>query len=224
MNISRIRGLERLKVWHLKVRYDLVTERLVYDRTLTPGPGSSLYGLEVARAMNIPDRVLAAAMEIRHEILGTASTADAPMSAWNSGVQRKECAKCGSGVVRDLEVHHIQMRAGADAAGRLADGTHQNHIRNLIVLCEACHLKHHAGELEVGPLKAGSASTAAAEEPQALQKPLQRTKWSPEQIEIIRGYLRNFPKVAPKRLVYDLEEKESIVISVASLARFRTSL
>jgi len=226
MNISRIRGLERLKVWHLKVRYDLATERLVYDRTLTPGPGSSLYGLEVARAMNIPDRVLAAAMEIRHEILGTASTADAPMSAWNSGVQRKECAKCGSGVVRDLEVHHIQMRSGADAVGRLADGTHQNHIRNLIVLCEACHQKHHAGGLEVAPLKASSSeAAAAAEEPEAAaKKPLQRTKWSPEQIEIIRGYLRNFPKVAPKRLVYDLEEKESIVISVASLARFRTSL
>ena len=48
----------KLKVWHLRVEYDPVSQKLIYDRTLMPGSGSSLYGLEVANAMDLPLELL----------------------------------------------------------------------------------------------------------------------------------------------------------------------
>jgi DNA mismatch repair protein MutS len=69
-----------LNIWHLKVHYDPVTQKLIYERHLTPGPGSSLYGLEVARAMNVPVAFLAKALAIRRRLLGTAAEEEAPRS------------------------------------------------------------------------------------------------------------------------------------------------
>ena len=139
-----------LKVWHLQVRFDPATQRLFYDRTLHPGSGSSLYGLEVAKAMAVPFDVLESAHAIRKGLVGMATEADAPTSGWNSAVQRRVCEVCGSHKV--LEAHHIQQRKDA-VGGRLADGTHMNSMKNLTVLCEVCHDKVHGGELEVGPVQ-----------------------------------------------------------------------
>ena len=224
MERPRIRDLPKLKVWHLKVRYDPAADRLVYERTLTPGAGSSLYGLEVARAMNIPEDVLAMAHEFRREILGTAAANEAPLSDWNRAVARRACELCGNPIVRDLEVHHIQPRASANHQGRLEDGTHQNHVRNLIVVCAKCHDKHHSGEITIGPLVATSdgPQRVQANSPQPTEK--RSTKWTKEQLATIEAYLRNYPNVVPKRLVYDLETKEGIQLSVSSLTRMRTNL
>jgi DNA mismatch repair protein MutS len=49
---------ERVEIWHLHVEYDPMTQKLIYDRSLRPGSGSTLYGLEVARAMDLPSEVL----------------------------------------------------------------------------------------------------------------------------------------------------------------------
>lgn len=215
MDIPRVRALERLQVWHLKVRYDMATDRLIYERTLTPGPGSSLYGLEVARAMALPDSVLEMAHELRRGILGTATAAEAPVSVWNGQVVRQACEVCGAALVKDLEVHHIQPRASGV----------NNHVRNLAVLCAKCHDKHHAGEIVVQPLVATSdGPVRPAVAPVAAPSGPKSGKWTTEQKEIIRAYLRNYPTLAPKRLVFDLGQKEGIVISEASLRAMRGKL
>ena len=235
MKIPAVAALPRLKVWHLKVNYDPVADRLIYDRTLTPGAGSTLYGLEVARAMNIPDAVLAAAHTIRRGLLGTTVETDAPTSAWNPAVQRRACERCGAALVRDLEVHHIQARASATANGRLADGTHMNHVRNLMVVCQTCHDRHHAGTAPIEPRKATSDGPMCvspvsppgsdAEEATTVRTTSSpRSKWTAEQMEIIEIYLRRYPNVPPKRVAFDLEEKEAIKISVASLRTIRGNL
>ena len=242
MKIPSVAALPRLKVWHLKVHYDPATDRLIYDRTLTPGAGSTLYGLEVARAMNIPDAVLAAAHTIRRTLLGTAVETDAPASAWNPAVQRRACERCGAKLVRDLEVHHIQARATAGVNGRLADGTHMNHVRNLMVVCQICHDRHHAGTAPIEPRKAtsdGPMCVAPVSPPgsdseeggntivttaTARTTSSQRSKWTAEQMEIIEHYLRRHPNVPPKRVMFDLEEKEGIKISAASLKTIRGNM
>lgn len=239
MEIPSVARLPRLKVWHLKVNYDPVTDRLIYDRTLTPGAGSTLYGLEVARAMNIPDAVLATAHTIRRTLLGTAAETDAPVSAWNPSVQRRNCERCGAAIVRDLEVHHIQARATATGAQRLADGTHMNHVRNLMVVCQTCHDRHHSGQAPIEPRKATSDGPVClphsppcsdSEENTLVSRTTTRTtsssrsKWTAEQMETIETYLRRYPNVAPKRVAFDLEEKEGIKISVASLRTIRGNL
>jgi DNA mismatch repair protein MutS len=240
MEIPEVAKLSRLKTWHLKVHYDVAADRLVYDRTLTPGPGSSLYGLEVARAMNIPDDILTTAHQIRRKLLGTAAESEAPMSAWNPTVQRRACEKCGAAIVRELEVHHLQPRATANAAGRLPDGTHQNHIRNLVVLCAKCHDAEHAeGAAPLTPLRLtsdgpirlptsppDSPRTVATEQTTTtgLRTSSTKSKWTSEQMLIIEAALRKFPTLPPKRIAFDLEREHGIQISVASLRTIRGRL
>jgi len=222
MMIPAITELHRLKVWHLKVRYDALSDILVYERTLTPGHGSSLYGLEVARAMSIPREVLDDAMNIRKTLLGTASNSDAPLSAWNPAVQRKACELCSKSIVNDLEVHHIQQRANA-VNGRNSDGTHINDLRNLIVVCSKCHDSIHSDSIQVGSVVQTSVGPRRTTTKRSvIIKPL-AGGYSEEQRETIENYLRNNPSATPKRAVFDLEQK-GITISFASLKGFRKNV
>jgi 5-methylcytosine-specific restriction endonuclease McrA len=54
---------------------------------------------------------------------------------------------CGG--TEGLETHHIVPQAAADADGLIRPGKHKNSKDNLAVLCDACHLKHHAGAIHI---------------------------------------------------------------------------
>jgi DNA mismatch repair protein MutS len=219
--ILSIPSLPPLKIWHLKVRYDPSNERLIYERTLTPGPGSSLYGLEVARAMNLPLSVLDAAASIRRDVLGTTTPMEAPKSQWNSAVQRYECELCGHKIVHELEVHHIRQRRDA-LDGKFEDGTSQDDVRNLVVVCATCHDKHHSNEIVIqpliqtseGPMRMGSVSSTAETH--------RRSKWSDDELETIQRYLRSASIHPLKRIAFELKERENITISTAALRNFRS--
>jgi DNA mismatch repair protein MutS len=217
-----IRGLPPLKIWHLKVRYEGATDRLIYERTLTPGPGSSLYGLEVARAMNLPDEVLAQAGAIRRQLLGTANESEAPMSQWNGGIQRRECEVCSRGITKDLEVHHIRGRAEA-VEGKFADGTDQNSARNLIVVCAECHDKHHAGELEIGELRLTSdgleRSSSTVTGSMSSMKRSKRV-FSQEETECIQAALAKHKGRPLTRILVALEE-QGVRLTPAQLKQFQ---
>jgi DNA mismatch repair protein MutS len=252
-SLPAVSGLPGLRVWHLRVRYDAATDRLVYDRTLHPGAGSSLYGLEVAKAMALPLEVLEAAHAIRRELTGTVAAGAAAPSEWNAVICRRACEVCGLGIVRDLEVHHIRPRAAAGPGGRFEDGSNMNDVRNLIVVCQGCHDRHHAGELHIGPVKmtsdgpvrevglvapspdpvelvtdsaGASASAPARSATTAPKKAVARASGglSEEQLETVREYLRKYPKMAAPRLVYDLEAEEGIRITVQRLRTIRASI
>jgi DNA mismatch repair protein MutS len=219
-DIPVVASLPTLKVWHLRVRHDLATDRLIYDRTLHPGAGSSLYGLEVAKAMMIPFTVLESAHAIRKSLVGQKTETDAPASAWNAAIQRRACEICGAEGSRSLEVHHIKERATA-VGGKLSDGTSMNALRNLVVVCDACHDKHHAKEIEIGPVKQTSEGPV-----RELQKYAHTPQNSPTeaQIEQIRSELRAYPNLDPKRMVFDLEQRHGIRITVQRLRTIRASL
>lgn len=223
--IPLVASLPTLKVWHLRVRHDPATDRLVYDRTLHPGAGSSLYGLEVAKAMMIPFDVLESAHTIRKSLVGQKTETDAPASAWNSRIQRRICEVCGADASANLEVHHSEERASA-VAGKLADGTSMNAVRNLVVVCEACHDKHHAKELEIGPVK--QTSDGPVREVASLKNKKYVLKASPglteEQNETIKGELRKYPNLEPKRMAFDLEHRHGIKITVQRLKTIRAGL
>jgi DNA mismatch repair protein MutS len=221
--LSEISSLPQLGIWHLRVHYDAANDRLIYDRTLHRGPGGTLYGLEVARAMHLPYEILKEANRFRRSLLGETSVDEASTSSWNSLVLRKECEICNSAITRDLEVHHIQPRASA-TEGRLDDGSSMNNLRNLIVVCQACHDKHHAGELEIGPQKQTSAgpqrvTTSTTPAPKKV-----KVKWTEGEQQTIEQTLRKFPHVSITRLVYDLKQQDDIVISEAALRKMKQSL
>ena len=62
---SEIKELEKLCLKHMTVRYDIITDALIYDRLLKDGPGNSTYGLEVCKSLSMPDDFLKRAYDIR---------------------------------------------------------------------------------------------------------------------------------------------------------------
>jgi DNA mismatch repair protein MutS len=215
-----------VKVWHLHVEYNPVTKKLIYDRSLRPGSGSTLYGLEVARAMDLPFEFIEQALANRHKMMGTTKQIDAAASSWNRDIIRKECEVCHKPMIRDLEVHHIQPRASASEA-ILPDGTHMNDKRNLMVLCEECHDKVHAGTVSIGPIQMTSdgpvreVSVAIAPHSASLTK---RSKWSDEDMEVVTGTLKEYTALSLKSIRALLSSKYGIEISEGVLGKIRKEL
>ena len=220
LSVAAVAACPGLQTWHLRVRYEPATGVLVYDRTLQKGAGSSMYGLEVARALNLPADFLEEAQRARHELLGSAPDEEAPASSWNPVVKRKGCEVCGSAFVAEIEIHHIRPRKDATTSGHFSDGTHQNHMRNLIAVCAGCHDKHHAEELEIGPVKQTSEGPVRllTVEPPATKT---KSKWAVQQQQTILKLLREKPNVAISRILFELEEYHAIKISSATLQKIR---
>ena len=222
LSIKEVQTCTALQVWHLRVKYEPATGILVYDRTLQKGAGSSMYGLEVARALSLPTEFLEVAQGFRHELLGTRGDEMAPASSWNAQVKRKACELCECAFVAEIEIHHIQPRQDASASGHFADGTHQNHLRNLIAVCQACHDKHHAGIVTIGTVKQTSEGPIRdISNIIVATKPAVKSKWTAVQMETILKILREKPTVAISRILFELDDYHSIKISSATLQKIR---
>ena len=208
-----------LGVWHLQCHYDIVNDRLVYDRTLHKGPGTTLYGIEVARAMHIPMPIVEAALTFRRKLEGEQTYAEATPSHWNASIVAKRCEKCDSPKAKELEVHHVKHRADANEAGRFKDGTHQNDIRNLAVLCEKCHDDLHAGLFEIGPVQQTSDGETRSFTTTTTTKT--KTKATDEKRPIIEKYLREHPNIPLKRIVHAIQINENMVVSEAMVRAVR---
>jgi len=213
----------KLKIWHLHVEYDPVSHKLVYDRTLLPGPGSTLYGLEVARAMDLPLEFLELAQQQRHKLLHSSSHLDAKPSSYNSLVRRSACEVCGSPAA--LEVHHIEQQASA-TNGILPSGIPMNDVANLVVLCAACHDKHHADTLEVLPLVQTSDGLERSETQSTRTKSTatKKGKWSEEEMAQIHQLLNKYKTASLKGVAYQLKEQFGIEISSQALGAIRRTL
>ena len=59
---------DNVKHFHLKVHYIEDTKKLIYDRKIQEGSGSSIYGLEVCRAMDLDPEFIKEANEIRKDL------------------------------------------------------------------------------------------------------------------------------------------------------------
>jgi DNA mismatch repair ATPase MutS len=214
---------EGVEVLHLHVEYDPLTKKLIYDRTLRPGSGSSLYGLEVARAMDLPFEFIEQALVNRHKLVGSSSQQDAKSSSWNKSIIRKSCEVCKTDIVSELEVHHIKPRESAKN-GILEDGTHMNDSRNLIVLCEKCHDEHHAGKLEIGNVVITSDGESRMIQNPVQQQQKQQTKsrkWTDEEIEIVKNIIVKYSSLSLKSIKSHLQAKFGINISESMLSHFK---
>jgi DNA mismatch repair protein MutS len=218
-DLLKVPGLcQKVAVWHLRV-ITMPDGKLVYDRSLQPGSGSSSYGLEVAKAMGLPFEIIQRAHEIRRGIEGTATVQDAPKSRYNSQIQRRACEVCGSHDVRQLEVHHIEEQAKGGS----------NKQRNLAVLCERCHDDHHNKKIEVSPLTQTSEGLEriSAAAPAPTEAPtqtfgLERFAHVPKDTnaELIKQIVMKYPERPAKRIATILQEEHGIKMSPAQLKRY----
>ena len=148
VNYEEIRAMTRLVLRHMEVVYDKEKGCLVYDRKLREGSGSSLYGLEVCKSLNLPEEFLDLAFQIRVKYYPETGGA---LSLHPSHYNVKKlvgglCEKCG--LERSVEVHHLIHQASAGEDGFILDrekgiALHKNHPANLMSLCEKCHKKMH---------------------------------------------------------------------------------
>jgi DNA mismatch repair protein MutS len=135
-----------VRPYHLSVRSQEDGNGLIYDRILRGGRGPAMYGLEVCRGLDMDPQFLEYAAVLRRQWEGT-EIDRAKVSRYNAAVAVQVCDACGS---QDrLETHHIVPQAAANERGFVGVGRHKNDAGNLVVLCDACHDKHHRGEIEV---------------------------------------------------------------------------
>ena len=134
-------GKQRVRSYHLTVK--AVGSSLQYDRLLKEGSGSEMYGLEVCRGLDMDPEFLALAFSIRKRRSGETV---GKLSRYNAAVAVSSCSLCGG--TEGLETHHIVPQAAA-VKGRIAAGVSKNVVSNLAVICEACHLKHNKGRLDI---------------------------------------------------------------------------
>lgn len=148
-NYEEILSLSRLTMKHLTVLYDKENDALIYDRKLKDGPGNSMYGLEVCRALNLPDEFLEMAHTIRIKYHATTDdTLSMKTSHFNAKKIMSMCEMCNENMGK--EVHHLQHQKCANGDGMIqnVDGStfHKNNVANLMTLCEKCHDKMHKEE------------------------------------------------------------------------------
>jgi DNA mismatch repair protein MutS len=206
-----------LRIWHLHVEYDPVSEKLIYHRVLREGSGSSLYGLEVAKAMKIPADILEDALLFRKRLTGEVVLSEATGSSWNSSVIRTACSLCGALVTKSLEVHHIRERSEADANGRLPDGSDVHARANLVTVCDACHDDLHKKEVSVGPV----VQTSEGSERSVSVKTETKSKWSEDELTTIKNTFIKFPSISDKTMSNYLLNSSNIKISASSLKKMR---
>jgi DNA mismatch repair protein MutS len=113
---------------------------------LKEGSGSAIYGLEVAKAMDLDSIFIDKANTIRRKILGkTNQIIDNNTSVYNPNVIKTVCSICKKPTD---EIHHINEQHLADKNGMI--GTfHKNSLFNLVQLCNTCHDSVHYGNLTI---------------------------------------------------------------------------
>ena len=225
MQIKEVVGDPLLKVWHLHVEYDMAKDRLVYHRALKPGSGSSLYGLEVAKAMRIPADILEDAIRFRKSLSRESELSESVGSSWNNSVIRRSCQKCGLTETGNLEVHHIRERHTAvGPSGHLADGSSVHALANLAVLCQSCHDALHRGAISVGPLiqtSEGPEESTTLVTTSVVGDSGKKSKWSEEELTTIGRISKELKHLSNANLSNYLMNHHQIEISSSSLKKFR---
>jgi DNA mismatch repair protein MutS len=135
---------------HLEVAYDEEQDKLLYNRTLQSGSGSSIYGLEFAKSLHMDKEFLDVANGIRKRLANDYDELELLVkkkkrSKYNKDLYVTKCVICGN-IAED--VHHISHQSMANQAGFIGH-FHQDHKHNLIPLCRDHHNEIHSGKIHV---------------------------------------------------------------------------
>jgi DNA mismatch repair protein MutS len=140
--------MPRMRMCHMRVHYDRVTDALVYDRQICEGSGDTMYGLEVCAFLKMPDVFLQQAYQYRADFIASAEPDILSLtpSRYNTKkLKGTKCEACGAAV--STEIHHTIEQHTANPAGLVTTPhgarIHKNHPANLVALCESCHLRTH---------------------------------------------------------------------------------
>ncbi|MEA2017034.1 MAG: DNA mismatch repair protein [Campylobacterota bacterium] len=147
--IKEIEKLNNIICLHLSVLYNEQDDKLMFDRKLSYGSGSSMYGLEFAKSLHMDKEFLKMANDIRKRLSDDYDTIERlsqkKTSGYNKDLYIASCAICGAKVD---EIHHIQEQHKSnenDFIGHIS----KNHKYNLIPLCNKHHKMVHDGKINI---------------------------------------------------------------------------
>ena len=147
--IPEIEKLKNIISLHLAVIYIDDEDKLVFNRKLAFGSGSSIYGLEFAKSLHMDKEFLNIANDIRKRLSDDYSKVERisqkQSSKYNSSLYTSTCIICGRACD---EVHHIQEQKNANKDGFIGH-INANHKYNLIPLCKTHHKMVHDGKINV---------------------------------------------------------------------------
>jgi DNA mismatch repair protein MutS len=148
-HIKEIEVLKNVMCLHLSVIFDEIQDKLIFNRRLSYGSGSSMYGLEYAKSLHMDKEFLSVANKIRKDLTDDYDTIERlsqkKVSKYNKDLYITSCAICGAKVD---DVHHIQEQAKKDDNG-FVKHINVNHKFNLIPLCKKHHKAVHDGYINI---------------------------------------------------------------------------
>ena len=147
--MQEITSLDNVVDLHLSVEYDEESDKLLFNRVLQEGSGSSIYGLEFAKSLHMDSEFLEEANAIRKRLSNDFDELELLVkkkkSKYNKELYVTKCVICGA---MAEDVHHISQRSLADDAGFIGH-FHKDNKHNLIPLCKEHHNQIHDGKLHV---------------------------------------------------------------------------
>ncbi|MDF1878962.1 DNA mismatch repair protein [Sulfurimonas sp. SAG-AH-194-C20] len=147
--MKEITSLDNVVDLHLSVEYDEESDKLLFNRVLQAGSGSSIYGLEFAKSLHMDSEFLEEANKIRKRLSNDFDELELLVkkkkSKYNKELYVTKCVICGA---MAEDVHHISQRSLADSAGFIGH-FHKDNKHNLIPLCKEHHNQIHEGKLQV---------------------------------------------------------------------------
>ncbi len=157
--LPEIEDVEKLKniiALHLSVMYNNEEDKLIFDRKLAYGSGSSMYGLEYAKSLHMDKEFLSVANNIRKKLTDDYDSIERlsqrKTSKYNKNVYSTTCVICGRACD---DVHHIKEQARANKDGFI-EHINANHKYNLVPLCKEHHKMVHDGRININGFVATS--------------------------------------------------------------------
>ena len=147
--IEELKKLKNIICLHLSVMYEDKEDKLIFNRKLQLGSGSSMYGLEYAKSLHMDKEFLQVANAIRKKLTNDYSSIERltkrKTSKYNKDLIVSTCVICGKAVD---DVHHIKEQNEANADGFIGH-MNSNHKYNLVPLCKEHHLMVHNGKINI---------------------------------------------------------------------------
>ncbi len=155
-DIAELKKLKNIICLHLSVMYEDDEDKLIFNRKLQHGSGSSMYGLEYAKSLHMDKEFLKVANDIRKKITDDYAPIERLTqqrgTKYNKDMFVSTCVICGRAVD---DVHHIKEQARANKDGFIGH-MNANHKYNLIPLCKEHHKMVHDGSININGFVATS--------------------------------------------------------------------
>ena len=238
--MEEITKLSNLRICHLEVHYDETSKSLIYDRKLKEGSGTGLYGLEVAKYLDLNTEFMEQAFRIRNKLLGNdIHIYSAKQSNYNPNVFLEKCEICSYKPILEtdipLETHHINFQCHADLNGNFTEKAfHKDIEHNLVSLCRQCHQKVHNGlyELKGYQMTSNGLKLELEEKNEVKQtiishKKTDKKRLNADQLAIVKSSLEQLPlqkNMTKSMIIKDFENEFNIKLDYTILQKIENNI